>query len=448
MKSTRCVFLFIVLMFLLGGTSVFAGGQGEKSTGTQATQVPPINILINSSPWLDSFKALVADYEKETGNKVNLDITPFPGMLQKSRNAVTAQTSEFDLINLNEEWYLQFYKGGLVTPLKQIDPNFKLDPQIIEYDYADRWDPKAQGSTKNGEIYGLPINGNIQILYYRKDLFEQKGLKPPTTFDELLADAKMFADPPKMYGFVTRTADDPIFNLLAFIHGYGGDIVSYNSQSGKWSVDIDKKPALDALDFWLNMAWNYDPQNYTEIDQASMISLMASGKAAMVIIVDAAAPNFDNPKVSSVIGKVGAVVTPGLSADLRSPTSGIWIMGIPHNLPMDHKKAALDFLSWAMTKKAETQYADAGGIVVREDVYKEMAQNSKFWWAQAVANSTPYIKPFPRVTSSGEIHTMLNDLLKQVVAKQMAPETAFKQAAEKIHSIMESAGYPMEPLGN
>ena len=289
MSSFRKMAFTALAVVFLGTGMVFAGGQQQAKSSSQSPSVPAIHVLINSSPWLDSFKALVADYEKQTGNKVTLDITPFPGMLQKSRNAVTATTSEYDLINLNEEWYLQFYKGGLVTPLKQIDPNFKLDPQVIEYDYADRWDAQANGSTKNGEIYGLPINGNIQILYYRKDLFAQKGLTPPTTFNELLTDAKALADPPRMYGFVTRTSDDPIYNLLAFIHGYGGSIISYDQSAGKWSVNINKKPVLDALKFWLNLAWNYNPSNYTQVSQATMISLLASGHAAMAIMVDAAA---------------------------------------------------------------------------------------------------------------------------------------------------------------
>ena len=448
MKNLQKTALAALALALLSVGAVFASGQHQTTTSPKTASVPAIHVLINSSPWLDSYKALVAAYEKATGNQVTLDVTPFPGMLQKSRNAVTAPTSEYDLINLNESWYLEFYKGGLVTPINQIDPSFKLSPQVIEYQYADRWDPKANGSTKNGEIYGLPINGNIQILYYRKDLFAQKGLTPPTTFAQLLADTKALADPPKMYGFLTRTSDDPDFNLLAFIHGFGGSIVSYHSSSGKWSVNVDKKPALDALKFWLNMAWTYDPPNYTEISQASMISLMASGHAAMAIMVDAAASNFNDPNVSSVIGKIGAVVVPGETAALRSPTSGIWVMAIPHNLPMDRKKAALEFLTWQMSKEAQTISAEAGGIPVRQDVYQALANNPKFWWAQAVADSTPYIKPFPRVTGAGQIDTYFDDLLRQVVAKQIAPDVAMKQAAQKIQSIMVSTGYPMEPLAN
>jgi multiple sugar transport system substrate-binding protein len=447
MARNRLIALCIAALLALAAGSTFAKGQTEKGGATPSQGQPPISVLINSSPWLESFKAMVALYQKETGNQVNLDVTPFPGMLQKSRNAVTAPTSEYDLLNLNEEWYQQFYRGGLVTPLKEIDPNFRLDPQVIEYQYADRWDSKANLSTKDGEIYGLPINGNIQILYYRKDLFEQKGLKPPATFDELLSDAKAFHDPPNLYGFITRTSDDPIFNYMAFLHGFGGEVVRFDSGSGKWSVDIAKKPALDALKFWLTMAWTYNPPDYAKIDQAAMISLMASGKAAMVIIVDAAASNFDNPKVSTVIGKVGAVVTPGLTPTMHAPTSGIWVMGIPHNLPAERKRAALTFLQWAMTLKAETAYADAGGIVVRDDVYKAMAQDPKFWWAKAVSDSTPYIRPFPRVSPASEIHLLLNDLLRQTVAKQVEPDAMLSQAAQKIQALMTEAGYPMAPLG-
>ena len=92
-------------------------------------QERPLTILINDSPWLAGFEALVERYEQDTGNQVDLNVTPFPGMLQKSRNAVTASESEFDLINLNEAWYSQFYNGGLVTPVRDIDPNFALDPR-------------------------------------------------------------------------------------------------------------------------------------------------------------------------------------------------------------------------------------------------------------------------------------------------------------------------------
>lgn len=446
-RSRKVLFGACILALAAAGTA-FAGGQAQSQSASTSTSTPAISILINSSPWLGSFKALVSNYEKATGNKVNLDVTPFPAMLKKARNATTAQTSEFDLVNLTEGWAVQFYKGGLVTPIKQVDPGFRLSPKVIEYDYADRWNPTTGASTKSGGLYGLPINGNIQLLFYRKDLFAQKGLNPPKTFKGLLADAKALANPPKLYGFTARTSDDPIYNYQAFLHGWGGSIVKLDPSTGKWSVNLDKKPALDALKFWLDLAWNFDPSNYTQVSQATMISLMASGRSAMAIMVDAAVSNFNNPNSSSVVGKVGAVETPGLTASMRAPTSGIWVMSIPHNLPMARKKAAFEFLTWATGKKAEQGYAEANGIPVREDVYQWMAKQAKFWWAQAAANSSPNLHHFPRVTVDGQMKFMLDDVLRQIVAKQIAPDVAMKQASQKVYSMMKQAGYQMEPLAN
>ena len=34
---------------------------------------------------------------------------------------------------------------------------------------------------------GVPVNGNVEVFYYRKDLYDQHGLKVPQTWDEVLA---------------------------------------------------------------------------------------------------------------------------------------------------------------------------------------------------------------------------------------------------------------------
>ena len=58
--------------------------------GWAAAKVEPITIVINQSPWFDSFRKTVELYEKETGNKVELDVNPFAGSLEKQRNSVRA----------------------------------------------------------------------------------------------------------------------------------------------------------------------------------------------------------------------------------------------------------------------------------------------------------------------------------------------------------------------
>ena len=48
---------------------------------------------------------------------------------------------------------------------------------------------------------GVPINGNVDVLYYRKDLYEKHGLKVPETWDQLLENVNKLTDK-GLYGYV------------------------------------------------------------------------------------------------------------------------------------------------------------------------------------------------------------------------------------------------------
>lgn len=409
-----------------------------------AQQHPPITILINESPWLAGFEVLVDAYVAETGHQIELNVTPFPGMLQRSRNAVTASESEFDLINLNEQWYSLFYAGGLVTPILDIDPEFVLDPQVIEYAYATRWNPDIGYSTEDGALYGLPINGNIQLLFYRSDLFEEAGLGAPTTWDEVEAAAQVLHDPPSRIGLVTRTAPTD-WEFQSYLRGYGGSVIEVDDD-GQWRVGIADPAAVEALERYIQLNRDYGPANYASVSQAEALSLMQSGRAAMAHVVGAAAPNFENPELSTVQGLVQATIVPGPTADSRATMSGIWVMGIPENLPDARKQAALEFMRWALTFDAQMLYARAGAIPVRQDVYETLGQEDGFGWMQAMADSTPFINAQPRVAEAPQIITAFADQVAAALLGQVSAEEALQAAASEIHRIMVAGGYDVAPL--
>ena len=420
----------------------------EPVVADETTSLPAITILINDSPWFAGFEALVNKYVEETGNEVELNVTPFAGMLEKSRNAVQATESEFDILNLNEQWYMQFYADGLVTPMSEIDPNFELDPQIIEYEWATRWDPELGYSTSDGEIYGLPINGNIMLLFYRKDLFEENGIAVPQTWDEVKAAAQILNDPPNMYGYIIRT-NPPNWEFQGVLAGYGGRLITLDESTGEWEVTINNEAGQKAIATWLELGRTYGPPNYADIGQPDMAGLMMAGNAAQFVLVGAAAPGFDNPEQSLVIGKVGATVLPGEMEGGHATMSGIWVMGIPHNLPDERKQAALTFLNWALTKDAQMLYALSGAIPVRQDVYEELSDHPELgWWMSAMADSTPYIYAQPRLAETPQIIEVVNRRLQQAVIDEITPEEALNEAAREIYKILVDAGYRVKPLSD
>ena len=122
----------------LGAAGVVAAA---PTIGSAQTKVAPITVVINQSPWFDSFRKTVELYEKETGNKVELDVNPFAGSLEKQRNSVRARQGQYDLLIMNSGWFAEMYFGGFVEALSDIDPGFKLDPDIFTLGNTVYFDP-------------------------------------------------------------------------------------------------------------------------------------------------------------------------------------------------------------------------------------------------------------------------------------------------------------------
>ena len=111
----------------LVGIGALTAGLSVRSYPAAAAGAAPITVVINQSPWFDSFRKTVELYEKETGNKVELDVNPFAGSLEKQRNSVRAGKGQYDLLIMNSGWFAEMYFGGFIEPINDIDPSFKLE---------------------------------------------------------------------------------------------------------------------------------------------------------------------------------------------------------------------------------------------------------------------------------------------------------------------------------
>lgn len=432
------------LVLLMASTLVFAGGRAEPAPAPEVSGVerhPEISILINESPWLGAFREIVQLYQQQTGNRVEIVGSPYGALLTRITNSLTAPESEFDIVILDEVWANQFYEGELVAALTDIDPGFAFDAGVLEYNWVTRWDHELGTNAETGTIYGVPINGNMQIMYYRTDLLEQAGFDPPQTWDDVFRIAEHFYDPPSMYGMVGRATGRPDFGYQAVLHSFDGYLLRYHADTHDWEIGINQPVALEALNLWLRLVREYSPQDYASIGQAQMISLMQSGRIPIIYTVTAAAPNFDDPAASAVVGQVGATVVPGPEPGRHAPTTGIQPFAIPANLPADRQQAALAFLEWVIRPDVQLEFGRAGGIVTRQDAWEALAQDPSFWWAQAVADSTPYARGQIRVTPGGRIFDSLEVLLRQVVAGDLTPQQTLQAAEREIREIMLDEGY-------
>src|SRR5262249_3546387 len=145
----------------------------------------------------DVLRANLPEFEKKTGVKVVVDAAPF-GDLYKKQLLSLSTGGRYDVLFMDEPW---------IPPLSEF--LLPLNERMKTPDSADFIPTTVSSGAFQGTQYAVPVDPNVQLLVYRKDLFEQKGLKPPATWDELLADAKALHDPAKQqYGIAITASSD------------------------------------------------------------------------------------------------------------------------------------------------------------------------------------------------------------------------------------------------
>jgi multiple sugar transport system substrate-binding protein len=405
----------------------------------------PITIVINQSPWLEGFAGLVDLYKSETGNQVALDVNPYAGSLEKQRNAVRSAQSEYDILIVNGIFYPEMYHGGFLEPLKNIDPNFKIDPQIYTYDDTICFDAvKKTVNCSTGDLLTIPVNPNITMMFYRQDLYEEKGLKVPETWDELLANAKALHNPPEMVGMMQRAARSTIsitWDYWPYLISHGGSLFR-DEGNGDFFVTINSPEARKALETYVTFAKEVGPDNPASMEQGDLIQYLVTGKAAHAVLPVAAQSQMDDPNKSIVPGKIGYMAIPHAPGYPSAPALGHWLAGIPKNIAQDNKVAALAFLSWFQKPETQIAYAEMGGSPVSAAVYESsMADKPENRYMVAMREASPTARRLWTIPEGAEIVAVLEVGLNRTVAGEISVVEALNSMSAEIEKIMVNAGY-------
>ena len=111
----------------------------------------------------------------------------------------------------------------------------------------------AEANVVDGKIAAMPAFADAMFMYYRKDLLDKYGIKPPSTWDELAAAARKVQDAeknPNLQGLSIQGA--PIEGAVCtFLLPYWSMGKDFNDASGK--LTLDKATATRGMNMWLNL---------------------------------------------------------------------------------------------------------------------------------------------------------------------------------------------------
>jgi multiple sugar transport system substrate-binding protein len=150
-----------------------------------------------------------------------------------------------------------------------------------------RWDMKRnfpdsrfESARLEGKTYGVPSFMFVDWMYYRTDWFQEKGIKPPTTFAEFYDAAVKLTDPAKgRYGFGMRGGGGGQGLIVQVIRAFGSPIVD---GAGKAALDVGK--TTEALRWYseLHTKAKAVPPSVANDSYRQLMEAFRTGKTAMV----------------------------------------------------------------------------------------------------------------------------------------------------------------------
>lgn len=300
---------------------------------------------------LEVCRGLSEAWAKKTGNTVKIVSTPnsTTERLALYQQLLAAGSGDVDVFEIDTIWpgILGSHFIDLAPYTKGVEKTYF--PSIIEND------------TRDGKLLAMPIYTDAGLIYYRKDLLEKHGVKPPETWAELADAAKTIAAAESasgMQGFVfqAKAYEGLTCDALEWVASFGGGTIV--DPSGK--VTINNPLAVSAIDTaagWIKSG--VAPQGVLNYSEEESRGVFQSGKAVFMRNWPYAWPLAQSAD-SPVKDKVGVLQIPmGGAQGKHASALGGWQMAVSKY--SKHQQAAADLVVFLTSADSQKVWSIQGG---------------------------------------------------------------------------------------
>lgn len=467
MKRSRINFTLIVALLILLLTAVQCGGAAPQPAAQPAEQQPaaaeeqaaaeepaaqeeaPAEEPAAAAPaaaekpfagtelvlasmtdqYVTAFRALIPQFEEETGIKVTMDELGYVDLYQKLTADFVGHTGNYDLMTVDIVWSGEYGANGYTLPLDDFMARDK-DEIMMDDIMPVSW---TLGEWE-GKHYAYPLAGYANVLNYRKDVLAEAGIEPPKTQEELLAAAQA----------LTKADED--FYGIALLGAKGSavaqDYMAWVQQHGGSILDENGKPALNTpenvkiLEFFGSL-FEYAPPGSTDYWWDQRETAFRSGNVAMMEGWSIARAGYENPDISSIVGKVDVTAAP--VADGMEPKYGFGGWGIGINADSENAEAAWEFIKWITSPEIQKEWIRNDGAPIRRSTLEDAELNAEYPWFPLLLESFEKGDGDyrPRIPEYSIIQDALGSAVNGYLVGEMDAQAALDQAQAQVESALK-----------
>jgi multiple sugar transport system substrate-binding protein len=325
---------------------------GLSATGLRAQSGPAlkpgkpyagqtVNVLSVVAPQFSAHEAMLSQFEQLTGIQVKYQYIPFASMREKLTAELVAKTDQYDVLSTMDAWGPSMYP--LFEPL-----NARIADKGI--DMAARY-PNAHlraardGNGTGRNILGFPLRGHVQLMFYRKDVFDKLGLKPPATWDDMVEVGRKVQAGSDLSGvamYYGKTGGQNLMIWINYLWGMGGELVDAQGNPAFASAE-----GVAATQAYVDVLLKHKvaPAGSASFNETDAVNSVAQGKSAMVPVWWWRYAGLTDAKTSTLKPEqVGFAPLPSMPGKAATTYTNTWFYGI--NASSKRKDAAMEFLTW------------------------------------------------------------------------------------------------------
>ena len=381
--------------------------------------------IFNWQPFLQEFQ------DKNPGIQINLVEGPFDSNLIENlyTSAFLLGDSPYDIINMDIVWVPKFAAADWVMDLTD---------KISEEELSKFVKGNVEGGRYQGRLYRIPHASDAGVFYYRKDLLEQAGVKPPETFEQMIEIATDLQKPENnIWGYLWqgKQYEGVSAMFVEVLEGFGG----FWANPETLEVGLDQPPAIQAVEFLRDtIAKGLSPRGVTTYAEEETRLLFQNGGAVFL-------RNWPyvwrlaNQEDSKIKGKVG--IKPMIHALGHTSGSclGGWGWGISKTTK--HPEEAWKVIQFLSSEETQRKFILETGLVPSYvPLFNDPEIIAKYPHYPQLLEIVQKPALRPPIAQYAQASDVLQRYLSAAFTGRLSAEEAMKAAAQESRNILVQRG--------
>ncbi|GAB2648446.1 ABC transporter substrate-binding protein [Kribbella swartbergensis] len=407
-----------------------ACGAGSRTGSETATKVAcdfdkpaqpvTVNVLAYNSSAIDPYtNTMVASCSRE-GVTVKHEPIDFGGQVQKTTATLAGDSGTYDIIETYGFVIPQFASGGKLQPLNDLFDKYSDKYALDKINKSMR-----DTMSYDGKLYALPMQAQMYVLAYRKDIFDKLGLQPPTTFAELRSVSQKIQES----GDIKYPLALPWLASADIITAYDAALGSLGvnlTDPSKKTANLDTPESKQALQELLSLKPFMDPE-VTTFDQPAVQQQLFNGSAAIGIMFSGRMADLVDKSNTRFYDKFAFAPPPRVVENAPHQYSALSVDGwsIPRNAKSDPD---LLFQLIASSVSEEASKASMPAAYPARDGMVEPNSSPYAAAANDAIKNAPPAEPFPWTS-------MISNDIRPIVADVLLGKTPVDQGTRQMQQI-------------